>query len=58
MNSDFDKWFYDVEPGSFYLRAERCYDEIDCAEDEDQMMRLVSRWMKAAFDAGANVDVK
>ena len=59
MKSDFDEWFHETEPGTFSLRAERCYDDIIHATGKDQLMRLVSQWMKAAFDAGANnVDMK
>jgi hypothetical protein len=42
----FDEWFNGQE--GFALRSERCYDDI-----RTPSIDIVTRWMRAAFDAGA-----
>jgi hypothetical protein len=49
---DFDRWFN--EPESYGLRSERLFYLLQNQPDELERFKLITRWMRAAFEYGRN----
>ena len=49
----FEQWLYDrMDSGSFALRAEYFYDDLEADIPKDRKAMRMLAWLEAAFEAG------